>query len=76
MRMSLGFHQTLKPIYKMIILPTRRRLESRRDALYERLMNTLSIHQTEDIMRRIHIINLKLRTYFKREHEPKELFED
>ena len=71
---AAGFNS--KICFNMIILPTRRKLERRRDALYERLTDVLSIHQTEDIMRRIHIINLKLRTYFKREHEPQELFED
>lgn len=64
----------------MIILPTRRRLEARRDALYQKLSELVNIqnavHQTEDTMRKIHIINLRLRTYFKRAHEPKELFED
>ena len=72
--MSLVFNS--KTHLNMIILPTRRRLERRRDALYERLNCILSIHQTEDIMRRIHIINLKLKTYFQRQHEPEELFED
>ena len=59
----------------MIILPTRRRLERRRDALYERLNSLLTVHQVEDTMRRIHIINLKLKTYFKKQHEPEELFD-
>lgn len=63
----------------MILLPTRRRLISRRDALYKRLGDVLqvgSVHQVESIMRQIHCINLKLRTYFIREHEPKEVFPD
>ena len=64
----------------MIVLPTKRRLERRRDALYERLhaINDASVHQVEDIMRKIHGINMKLRTYFIRENERehKELFED
>ncbi len=64
----------------MILLPTRRRLERRRDALYEHLESILqcaSVHQVEDIMRKIHGINSKLRTYFvKEQHEPQELFED
>ena len=63
----------------MIILPTRQKLIRRRDALYEKLdsiVNCASVHQVEDILRRIHSINLKLRTYFVKEHEPKELFED
>ena len=65
----------------MIILPTRRRLERRRDALYSHLLSVLcraSIYEVESIMRQIHIINLKLRTYFIREgqHEAAEIFED
>ena len=51
----------------MIILPTRRNLIRKRDALYERLysdIGTVSVHQTEDIMRRNNIINGKLRTKF------------
>ena len=65
----------------MILLPTRRRLERRRDTLYEHLLSIMqhaSVHQVEDIMRQIHGINLKLKTYFQRElrHEPKEIFAD
>jgi len=64
----------------MIILPTRRRLERRRDKLYahlESIINCASIHQIENITRQIHSINLKLRTYFKRDTiEPEELFID
>lgn len=63
----------------MILLPTRRRLLRRRDALYQRLAAVVqcgSIHQVESIMRQIHSINLKLRTYFIRAHEPKEVFPD
>jgi len=63
----------------MIILPTRQRLIRRRDALYDKLnsiVNCSSVQQVEDIVRRIHSINLKLKTYFVKEHEPKELFED
>lgn len=61
----------------MIILPTRRNLIRKRDALYERLnadIGTVSVHQTEDIMRRINIINGKLQTYFLQAYEPKEIF--
>jgi len=49
----------------------------RRDALYDHLHDILdcaSVHQVETIMRQIHGINLRLRTYFVRDHEPKELF--
>lgn len=65
----------------MIILPTRRRLERRRDALYKQLHSILqcaSVQQVEGIVRKIHSINLKLKTYFIREgqHEAEELFED
>ena len=64
----------------MIILPTRRRLERRRDALYKRLqiLQNASVHEVESIMRKIHCINIKLKTYFIREghHEATELFED
>ena len=63
----------------MIVLPTRRRLERRRDALYEHLhaINDVSVHQVEDIMRRIHGINMKFRIYFtKNGKEPEEIFED
>ena len=65
----------------MIELPTRRRLERRRDRLYEYLNSILlsgSVHQVENIMREIHGINLRLRIYFKNclERQPKELFID
>lgn len=63
----------------MIILPTRRRLELRRDKLYQHLISiteTASVQQVEHIMRQIHIINTKLRTYFISKNEPKEIFED
>lgn len=63
----------------MILLPTRRRLERRRDALYKHLQSIIqhaSVHQVEHIMRQIHGINQKLKTYFVREHEPEEIFED
>ena len=63
----------------MIILPTRRRLEQRRDKLYshlEAIVNCASIHQVEDILRQIHIINLRLKTYFKSTREPEEYFND
>ena len=62
----------------MIILPTRRRLERHREALYGHLHTIIqhaSVHQVEDIMQQIHGINLKLKTYFKR-HESKEIFTD
>ena len=62
----------------MILLPTRRRLERRRDDLYQNLQSILqhaSIHQVENIMRQIHGINKRLKTYFVRDHDPEELFE-
>ena len=65
----------------MIELPTRRRLERRRDRLYAHLHSILhnaSVVQVENIMRQIHGINFKLRTYFKGgiERQPQELFID
>jgi len=65
----------------MIILPSRRRLEHRRDALYQHLhaiMQHASYRQVEDIMRQIHCINLKIKIYFnsQQKHEPKEIFPD
>ena len=63
----------------MILLPTRQRLINRRDSLYRKLDSCIqiaSVHQVEHIMREIHGINLKLRSYFIREHEPKEVFCD
>ena len=63
----------------MILLPTRRRLERRRDALYKTLHQVIhraSVHDVEELMRQIHGINIKLKTYFISEHEPEELFED
>ena len=63
----------------MILLPTRRRLERRRDAFYRHLHATIkdaSYHEVEDIMRKIHGINIKLKTYFIKEHEATEFFED
>lgn len=63
----------------MIELPTRRRLERRRDRLYAHLhyiLHNASVIQVENIMRQIHGINLKLRTYFKGgiDRQPQELF--
>ena len=64
----------------MIELPTRRRLIRRRDRVYQKLWSILSCCtylQVEDIMRQIHGINLRLRTYFNNgKPEPKELFID
>jgi len=65
----------------MIELPTRRRLERRRERLYAHLDSILhyaSVQRVEDIMRQVHSINLRLRTYFQREikNEPQELFID
>ena len=63
----------------MIELPTRRRLERRRERLYAHLdsiLHNASVQRVEDIMRQVHSINLRLRTYFQREikNEPQELF--
>ena len=61
----------------MIILPTRQRLERRRDKLYTYLqsaIDTLSVSQVEQVMRQIHSINLRLKTYFNLKREPKEIF--
>ena len=71
----------IKNKINMIILPTRRRLERRRDALYKNLLKNIhraSVWQVEDIMRKIHTINLRLRTYFDRDekYETREIFED
>lgn len=63
----------------MIILPTRRRLIKRRDALYEMLLGKLqhsSVHEVEGLMRKVHLINYKLRTYFIQVYEPEEVFHD
>ena len=63
----------------MIILPTRQRLERRRERLYAYMhsaINSISVSQTEDIMRQIHRINLRLKTYFKRGREPQEFFNE
>ena len=63
----------------MIILPTRRRLERRRDKLYAELnliINSAPINEIENITRKIHVITLRLRTYFKPEREPEEYFND
>lgn len=64
----------------MIILPTRKRLTRRRNELYQQLIaisQHASVSQVEGIMRKVHCINLKLRTYFQRdEHEPVQIFED
>ena len=65
----------------MIELPTQRRLERRRDRLYAHLTHILqnaSVLQVENIMRQIHGINFKLRTYFKGgiERQPQELLID
>ena len=63
----------------MIELPTRRRLMRRRDRLYTHLdsiLHNASILQVENIMRQLHVINLKLHTYFNGgiDRQPKELF--
>ena len=63
----------------MIVLPTRRRLISRRDDIYDHLQSIMqhaSVHQVEEAMRRIHTINLLLRTYFKRQNEPMPVFDN
>ena len=63
----------------MILLPTRRRLERRRDKLYALLhtkVTVASVQQVEDILRQIHSINLRLLTYFKYNKEPNEVFVD
>ena len=65
----------------MIVLPTRQRLERRRDRLYRLLddiLLTATICQVESVMRQIHTINLRLRTYFKSEmaREAKEIFNE
>ena len=52
----------------MIELPTKRRLERRRDRLHaylDSILHNASVRQVENIMRQIHSINFKLRTYFK-----------
>lgn len=52
----------------MIVLPTRRRLERRRELLYQQILcSDASVIKVEQCMRRIHIINLKLLTYFHNE---------
>ncbi len=51
----------------MIILPTRQRLLKRREALrqhLDRIVDHASVHQVEDLMRKIHQINFKLIHYF------------
>lgn len=65
----------------MIELQTQRRLERRRDRLYAHIQSILhyaSVVQVENVMRQIHCINLRLRTYFKGgiDHQPQELFID
>lgn len=63
----------------MIVLPTRRRLIRRRDALYDKLGHILrnaSVMQVEAIMRQIHCINQRLLTYCINANEPKEVFHD
>lgn len=65
----------------MITLPTRKRLEHRRDALYRHLHGILqhaTTQQVEDIMRRIHIINYRLLSYFQKEisNETKDTYKD
>ena len=67
----------------MIILPTRRKLIRRRDALYSHLQSILhlaTVYQVEDIMRKIHCINFKLKIYFNSDeefdtYEPAEIFD-
>lgn len=65
----------------MIELPTRRRLERRRNRLYvylDSILHNASANRVESIMRQIHCINLRLRTYFKGsiDRQPQELFID
>lgn len=63
----------------MIVLPTRRRLIRRRNALYEQLYSILSfasITEVEYIARQINIITQRINTYFIKENEPREIFED
>lgn len=63
----------------MIELPTQRRLERRRERLYahlESILHHASVQKVENIMRQIHSINQRLRTYFKGSicRQPQELF--
>jgi hypothetical protein len=62
----------------MIILPSRNRLNRRASALYAKLLAAMqhaSVSQVEDVMRRIHIINLKILNYGTQTKETVEIFE-
>lgn len=64
----------------MIELQTRRRLRGRRDAIYAHILNdvsSLSLHHLEDLMRSIHILNMKIKSYATiPQKEPEEVFKD
>ena len=52
-------------------------MERRRDKLYVHLHHIIdcaTVCQVEEVMRQIHGINLRLRTYFKPDREPQEYF--
>jgi hypothetical protein len=64
----------------MIPLLSRSRLKKRRNALYAHLIEIAkcaSVHQVEDIMRRIHILNFRIQQYDQcPQQEPKQVFSD
>lgn len=64
----------------MIELVTRRRIRGRRDAIYRFILDniyTLSVTHLEHLMRRIHILNLKLKSYDScPQKEPEEVFKE
>ena len=64
----------------MIELVTRRRISGRRDAVYKYILDNihaLSVTRLEHLMRRIHILNLKLKSYDTiPQKEPEEVFKE
>lgn len=65
--------KTYKHDITMIVLPAKKILIRKRAALYDKLhciAQHTSVSQVEDIMRNIHRINMRLKTYFNRQNEP------
>ena len=57
----------------MIVLPAKKKLIRKRAELYAHLSSIIHIapaQHVENIMRQIHCINFRLRTYFQRERDP------
>ena len=64
----------------MIELVTRKRLRRRRDAIYQHIISdihSIQLHHLEELMRSIHILNLRIKSYDTiPQQEPEEIFQE